>query len=148
MSEGKSRRDFLANLAMATTILPGSIVAAGYALRVLVPPRRGGEQEVLLGKLDQMPEGGGKLFKNVYGNDLIAVRLSDDKVKVFSSLCTHLGCHVHWDAIENNFLCPCHMGRFDANGNVIAGPPPAALLDFPTKVDGDKVFVVVPVQEA
>jgi cytochrome b6-f complex iron-sulfur subunit len=84
----------------------------------------------------------------VHGNDLIAVRVGSREVKVFSSVCTHLGCAVEWDPIEGNFLCPCHMGRFDTNGEVIAGPPPTALPAYETKVDGDNVFVVVPVKEA
>jgi cytochrome b6-f complex iron-sulfur subunit len=133
---------------MAAALVPGLGLAAKYALHFLVPPGAGREKEVMLGTLEQLPEGVGTLFRGVYGNDLIAVRLPGQKVKVFSSVCTHLSCHVHWDAVAGNFLCPCHMGRFDVNGEVIAGPPPAPLPDFPTKIDGDKVFVVVPVKEA
>ena len=45
----------------------------------------------------------------------------------FDPHCTHLGCPYYWNAGENCFVCPCHGGEFDINGNVIAGPPPRAL---------------------
>ena len=41
--------------------------------------------------------------------------------------CTHLNCPYYWDDQKNEFLCPCHGGRFDINGNVIGGPPPRPL---------------------
>ncbi len=40
----------------------------------------------------------------------------------FSHVCTHLVCHVRWNAAENSFDCPCHGSRFDTNGKVIQGP--------------------------
>jgi Rieske Fe-S protein len=148
MPEGESRRDFLADLAMVVTIVPGAGVLAHHVLRFLIPPPETRQEKALLAKLADLPVGSGRLFKGVHGNDLIAVRLGEKDVKVFSSICTHLGCHVQWDAQAKNFLCPCHMGRFDTSGKVISGPPPAPLPAFPTKVDGESVFVVVPAKEA
>ena len=150
MTEPKaaSRRDLLSNLALAVTVIPGFGVAARHALRYLVPARVTRVEEVLVGKMSSLPQGSSRVLSNVYGNDLIAVRVGENEVKVFSSICTHLGCAVHWDAQAGNFLCPCHQGRFDTNGNVIAGPPPAPLPSFPTRMDGDNVFVTVPVEEA
>lgn len=48
-------------------------------------------------------------------------------VFVLSNICTHLGCGVRWDRDAKAFLCPCHNGRFDIQGKVIAGPPPKPL---------------------
>ena len=62
---------------------------------------------------------------------------SDDPV-IYNSRCTHLGCTVHWDATKQIFLCACHGGAFDLNGNVKAGPPPRPLDRHAMKVkDGD-----------
>jgi Rieske Fe-S protein len=52
-------------------------------------------------------------------------RKGSDKVLAISAGCTHLGCIVTWDEGQQIFKCPCHDGRFDAEGNVLSGPPPA-----------------------
>lgn len=142
-----SRRDLLANLAVAATVIPGFGLVTRYVFRFLVPRSGHGAEEVLIGKLSGMPVGASRLINGVHGNDLIAVRLADNQVKIFSSICTHLGCRVHWDPTAGNFLCPCHMGRFDANGEVIGGPPPEPLPAFPVNVQDDHLFVRVPVEE-
>jgi menaquinol-cytochrome c reductase iron-sulfur subunit len=40
---------------------------------------------------------------------------------------THLNCPYYWDNAQKMFVCPCHGGRFDIDGNVLAGPPPRPL---------------------
>lgn len=62
---------------------------------------------------------------------------------VLSSECTHLGCNVIWRAREGAFGCPCHGGKFDRQGRVISGPPPAPLPALPTKIREGKLFVQV-----
>jgi cytochrome b6-f complex iron-sulfur subunit len=56
------------------------------------------------------------------------------ELRAFSAVCTHLGCIVQWEKDAGIFLCPCHAGRFDANGNVISGPPPKPLSQYGVKV--------------
>lgn len=58
-----------------------------------------------------------------------------------SPVCTHLGCMVSWYRPENRFLCPCHDGKYDINGKVAAGPPPAPLNRLPLKIENEKVFI-------
>lgn len=48
-------------------------------------------------------------------------------VHALSATCTHLGCQVRWEGESTSFRCPCHGGVFDAQGNVVGGPPPRAL---------------------
>jgi Rieske Fe-S protein len=47
--------------------------------------------------------------------------------RALSATCAHLGCRVKWDGTQTKFLCPCHGGVYDRQGNVIAGPPPRGL---------------------
>jgi Rieske Fe-S protein len=47
--------------------------------------------------------------------------------RALSATCAHLGCRVKWDTTQAKFLCPCHGGVYDRQGNVIAGPPPRGL---------------------
>jgi glycine/D-amino acid oxidase-like deaminating enzyme/nitrite reductase/ring-hydroxylating ferredoxin subunit len=45
----------------------------------------------------------------------------------FSPVCTHAGCIVHWNDAERTWDCPCHGGRFTAEGKRFYGPPPRDL---------------------
>jgi menaquinol-cytochrome c reductase iron-sulfur subunit len=65
------------------------------------------------------------------------------EVKVFSATCTHLGCQVLWDSEGKRFRCPCHGGVYDANGQVLDGPPPRPLTTLEVKVEGTDETVLV-----
>ena len=65
------------------------------------------------------------------------------ELRVFSSTCTHLACNVIWREEDGVFVCPCHSGRFDADGQNIAGPPtkPLAVLEHKIDEGNLKVFM-------
>jgi len=62
-----------------------------------------------------------------YGGYVIRKTEDPADISIISSRCTHLGCTVNWRAETNDFICPCHDARFDADGKVIDGPPPRPL---------------------
>ncbi|MBF0345839.1 MAG: ubiquinol-cytochrome c reductase iron-sulfur subunit [Nitrospirae bacterium] len=64
-----------------------------------------------------------------------------DKCFALSPVCTHLGCLVSFSRHKNAFICPCHGGKYDVEGNVIGGPPPRPLAQLPLMVDKGKVYV-------
>lgn len=64
-----------------------------------------------------------------------------DRVVAFDPACTHLGCRVTWVGDKNRYLCPCHGGVFDPDGNVVSGPPPKPLESHPVKVEGGRIWV-------
>ena len=62
----------------------------------------------------------------IYSNGVIVTRISTSDLGfvALSQTCTHQGCTIAYNAASMNFLCPCHGGTYDANGNVTGGPPP------------------------
>jgi Rieske Fe-S protein len=60
---------------------------------------------------------------------------------VLSATCTHLGCTVQWEPGKNEFRCPCHGGRYSADGAVLAGPPPRPLERLNAQVRDGNVVV-------
>ena len=51
--------------------------------------------------------------------------------------CTHQGCPLAYNKSGNDFVCPCHGGTFDINGNVTQGPPKIALQKFNVTQNGN-----------
>ena len=60
---------------------------------------------------------------------------------ILSNACTHAGCGVRWDEEREVFQCPCHDGRYNREGEVVYGPPPSPLKQFPHKVEHGTLFV-------
>jgi len=68
-----------------------------------------------------------------------------DRIKVYSSICSHLACNVIWQEETGFFECPCHSGRFNAEGEPIAGPParPLSVLEHEVTDGNLKVYLTV-----
>ena len=88
--------------------------------------------------LAELPVGGSKLI--TYAGSPAIVLRTPESIKAFSLICTHLGCSVQWQEADQEFYCPCHDGRFDQFGEVIAGPPPVPLEEIPVKVEGETII--------
>lgn len=89
--------------------------------------------------LSELPVGGSKEI--FYGSTPITVIRTEESIKAFSMICTHLSCTVGWQANTNEFYCPCHDGYYDQFGEVIAGPPPVPLEQLPVRVDNKIVII-------
>lgn len=87
----------------------------------------GGGAKGELGKASDIPEGGGKVFKE---QKVVVTRPSGSEYKAFSATCTHKGCAVS-EVKGGAIICPCHDSKFDiSDGSVKGGPatkplPPA-----------------------
>jgi Rieske Fe-S protein len=71
------------------------------------------------------------------------VRTAGVPLKALDSTCTHLGCRTRFNPGTRQIECPCHGGRYDISGNVVAGPPPAPLRALPTRIEHGRVLVEV-----
>ena len=69
-----------------------------------------------------------------------------DSINVLSNSCAHLGCPVRWlmnAEGEGEFLCPCHGGIYDINGNWVGGPPPRGMYSYAqVKIEEDGTLYV------
>lgn len=67
-------------------------------------------------------------------------RRGDSEFVVYNLRCTHVGCPVNWSPQAKRFFSPCHGGVFDADGQVLAGPPPRPLDRYELKIEGGVLY--------
>jgi Rieske Fe-S protein len=85
-----------------------------------------------------IPVGGGKIFP---AQTTVVTQPSAGEFKVFSAVCTHMGCIVNQIA-DGRIDCPCHGSEYSiTDGAVLAGPAPKPLPAKPFKVTGDSIFL-------
>ena len=153
-----SRRDFIKGTAAVVGGLIGALIGIPSVAFLLSPATKSGAEPdalIALGQIENYPIGiptrfdftqtkvnGWERTATNYG--LYVVRKSEGEVRVFSDVCTHLGCRVSWHADQEHYISPCHDGHFDILGNVISGPPPRPLDEFVTKIEGGELFVQLP----
>ncbi len=71
--------------------------------------------------VDAVTPGDGKIVR-VHGKRLAVYRDPRGHLHAVSPVCTHLGCHVHFNQAERSWDCACHGSRFDVDGAVLHGP--------------------------
>jgi cytochrome b6-f complex iron-sulfur subunit len=120
-----SRRRFLGACLGGLTV--AALGAALYPVFEYLSPQRvkktAGKVEI---PVKEIPEGDAKFF-DFGGATAVIVNTRDKGLIALSAVCTHLGCIVQWQKDRQQFLCPCHGGRYTENGDVISGPPPRPL---------------------
>ncbi len=149
-----SRRDFV----KVVTVALGSIMGAAMGIPVigyLIDPAlktQTSEAWIPLGPLENFPIGAPKAFsftrssingweKTVSSFGGFILRKSETELLALSNRCTHLSCSVSWDDGNKNYSCPCHAAHFDAEGEVVDGPPPHPLDQYETKIEEGDLFI-------
>jgi glycine/D-amino acid oxidase-like deaminating enzyme/nitrite reductase/ring-hydroxylating ferredoxin subunit len=74
-----------------------------------------------LDSLNELPAGQGAIIR-VGTKKIAAYRNENGSLALRSPVCTHLGCHVHWNSTEGCWDCPCHGSHFAPDGKVLNGP--------------------------
>ncbi|MFI9804164.1 Rieske (2Fe-2S) protein [Streptomyces sp. NPDC052301] len=89
-----------------------------------------------LAKTSDIPEGGGKIFKD---QGVVVTQPTAGQFKAFSAKCTHQGCAV--GSVANGVIvCPCHNSHFSAaDGSVKQGPATQPLAEEKISVSGDEI---------
>ncbi|GHI09298.1 hypothetical protein AQI88_31545 [Streptomyces cellostaticus] len=89
-----------------------------------------------LAKTSDIPEGGGKIFKD---KGVVVTQPTAGTYKAFSSKCTHQGCAVG-SVASGVIVCPCHNSHFSVeDGSVKQGPATQALPAAKITVSGDEI---------
>jgi Rieske Fe-S protein len=152
-----TRRRFLAACGKSAAALAsvGVIVAA---VRFIYPPSRRWLRwpRVVapfqaIAAVDTLPVGEWKLFSIASVEDesppkkrsVWVLREGDNAnaFRVLSATCTHAGCQVAWKSTRKLFVCPCHGGTFEADGNRKSGPPQRALAAVDHQVKDGQLLV-------
>ena len=122
----------------------GSITFLSFAYSLLkflasLPPQSAALKKFIVRK-NEVPSGESK---NFIFNTIPAVILNrqDKGYIAFSRTCTHLGCLVEYNKNQQKFVCPCHAGVYDLDGNVVSGPPPRPLAVLPLKIEGETIII-------
>jgi len=84
----------------------------------------------------------GERVRLLHGEEPVElVRTADGSVTARSLWCTHVGCEVTFRPETGEYECPCHDGRFAADGRPLAGPPTRPLRTLPTHLEADRLIL-------
>ncbi len=136
-----NRRGFF-NWLLGTSVV-ALVGAVAYPLtRFVMPPKipEAEASQVIAGKVGDLKPNTGKIFP--FGKDpAILIMTADGTYKAFTAICTHLDCTVQFRPDLERIWCACHNGQYDLNGKNVAGPPPAPLVAYNVRVQGDQILV-------
>jgi Rieske Fe-S protein len=151
-----SRRGFVGGVVgLVGTVISAVIGLPAIGYMVSPALKGGGEEEwIILGPASAVVPGTPTPFmfsrmtevgwrRTRISRAVYATAHESGNITVFSDACTHLSCKVHWDEGRAAFVCPCHDGIFDLDGNVVSGPPPKPLRHFEAKVENDQLMILV-----
>jgi glycine/D-amino acid oxidase-like deaminating enzyme/nitrite reductase/ring-hydroxylating ferredoxin subunit len=71
--------------------------------------------------IERLKAGEGGVFRSGL-KKIAACRDTDGKLHLHSATCTHMGCVVHWNTLEQCWDCPCHGSHFAPDGAPLNGP--------------------------
>ena len=127
-----NRRKFLAGC-LGCIAAVGAAAALYPIYEYLAPGNTAANGEKVNVPEAAIPPGEAKFF-DFRGETGVLVRKKSGELVALSAVCTHLGCIVQWEKEKQDFLCPCHGGRYTEDGVVVAGPPPRPLTKLPFTV--------------
>ncbi|MCK1733777.1 FAD-dependent oxidoreductase [Bradyrhizobium sp. 138] len=89
-----------------------------------------------IASVEQLRPGEGRLVRSGL-KKIAACRDRNGRLHLHSASCTHLGCVVHWNALEQCWDCPCHGSQFAPDGTALNGPAvsPLGEVDKPAHLE-------------
>ena len=137
-SGGSSMSAAVADPATSSGMGASTATSAAASAPASASSAAGGMAAGALTATSAIPVGGGKIFA---AQTTVVTQPSAGEFKVFSAVCTHMGCIVNQIA-DGRIDCPCHGSEYSiTDGAVLAGPAPKPLPAKPFKVTGDSIFL-------
>ena len=101
------------------------------------------ETGTVIAKLADFPIGSRKTFTAADGSPAMLFRTKAG-VFAYSTICTHQGCGVGFDAKSNLLICPCHGAQFDPtkDGASVSGPTQISLPKVNVAVKGTDIVEI------
>ncbi|MEV6105270.1 Rieske (2Fe-2S) protein [Streptomyces sp. NPDC051940] len=97
-----------------------------------------GEEAGELAKTSDIPEGGGKIFKD---DKVVVTQPAKGEFKAFSAVCTHQGCIVA-TVSDGTINCACHGSKYSIeDGSVKNGPATRPLDPASVRTEGDELYL-------
>ena len=156
----RSENEINRRVLIKSALLTGGAIAlttVPLAAYVIFPAiQKGSGRWIELGSIEDLPEGNFEMltFEFMVKDGWVVLpqrgfvwarSVSESKFQVFSSTCTHLACNVIWQETSRSFVCPCHSGKFDENGDPQSGPPTKPLRKLEHKVEDKQLLVYMTV---
>lgn len=135
-----TQRRFFLTVVLAAIGAALAFLAGWPLLRFLAPLHKDGDDGRVAIDRDSV-EVGGVLFFSYRGGTAVVMQMAPGEFTAFSAICTHLGCIVQWKPEQQEFVCPCHAGRFSPAGAVLGGPPPKPLIALPVTLFGEQLLI-------
>jgi len=150
-----NRRSFFGALIAVGSVGMGAILAVPVLRYVLYPlyAKAAGTEWSDVGELNEFANSKGPIRKTitfaqrdgwrevVSAQSVYVSRNAAGELEVLSAICPHLGCSVSWQQGQDEFVCPCHGGRFAPDGKHVFGPPPRGMDQLPVRVKDGKLQV-------
>lgn len=135
----QKRRTFL-GVFLAGIVTALGAVFAWPVFRFLAPREQTGASDLVRIARKDVPIGGAHFF-SFQGRPAVLLQPTPGSFVALTAVCTHLGCIVKWVDDKGEFLCPCHGGRFSAEGKVLGGPPPLPLEAYTVALEEQDLVV-------
>lgn len=142
MNKNQTRRDFLQKFGIFGTLFISMGIFTRNIMVYIFPVRKKKTYHKYLVSRQNDLIFGEAIKITISGKPVFVIRL-EDGYKVFSGICSHLGCIIKWESNHDRFYCPCHQGVFAKDGQVVSGPPPKPLEEYRVKEEGKLIFVYV-----
>lgn len=132
------RRNFIGNLAKGagTLIVLPTLITACEEDPIVDPNGNNGDELLVVDLTDTQNSALLSAGGSVVRNNVIIINSGGNYIAL-SSVCTHQGCQVTYNASNNNLPCPCHGSLFSTKGSVLNGPADAPLATYPVTENGD-----------
>ena len=122
-----SRRDVLRAGLGAAAGLAAGLVGVSLTQRADENRRLGGDAPLVAGDgswaqvatLDEVPEGSALRFTTAAFDGFVVN--DGGEIRALSSVCTHMGCTLHFRPDWQDLRCPCHGASFDLDGQLANG---------------------------